>query len=77
MAFTLIINPLSDDEFGAFVRERARGASDPATLQAALRERYPRAVARLRELAGEDRTVWYVYREGRWIPSENKDEGGA
>ena len=64
----LIINPLTDDDFAAFVHDCARDASDPTVLQARLRERYPRAVARSRDLSGERGAAWYVYREGRWIP---------
>ena len=46
------------------------GTGTPAQLQRSLRERYPRAVVRARELSSEPSEVWYVYREGRWIPSD-------
>ena len=72
----LIINPVTDKEFTAFAEQCAQGASDPATLQSRLRERYPLAVARSRELAGETAAVWYVYREGRWVPP-HRDMGEA
>jgi hypothetical protein len=65
---TLIINPADDDEFAALVRSAVPAAPDPATLQASLRARYPSAVVRGRELAG-DRDIWYVYRDGRWVQS--------
>ena len=68
----LIINPLADEEFTAFAEDCARDAADPAALQTKLRERYPRAVARSRELDGE-RPIWYVYREGRWVQSPRHD----
>jgi hypothetical protein len=63
----LIINPITDEDFAAYVHECARDAADPPALQLALRARYPRAVARLRELAGESQAVWYIYRDGRWV----------
>ena len=34
-----------------------------------LRERYPLAVVRPRDLSSERTAVWYVYREGSWVPS--------
>jgi hypothetical protein len=36
----------------------------PDRLENALREVYPRAVVRRRDLAGEPMPTWYVYREG-------------
>jgi len=50
------------------VREEAASAATPADLQQALRTHHPRAVVHQRELEGERAVVWYVYREGRWIP---------
>ena len=41
----------------------------PYLLHAALAERFPHAVVRPRELAGERTQIWYVYRDGRWIRS--------
>jgi len=38
-------------------------------LQRRLRDRFPRAIVRPRELAGERLEIWYVYRDGRWIRS--------
>jgi hypothetical protein len=64
----LITNPDHDDEFRAVAHAALdAGASSPAALQAALRDRYPQAVVHPRELSTEPRTVWYVYREGHWI----------
>lgn len=69
MAPLLIINPRSDGPFAQLVAElTADAATDPADLQARLRERYPDAVARRRELSSESTEVWYVYRDGRWTP---------
>ena len=44
-------------------------------LQAALRETYPRAVVRAREISSERETVWYAYRDGHWVPSLGGREG--
>ena len=65
----IIRNPPSDREFEQAIDEvLANGVADPVVAQARLRERYPLAVVRPRGLAGEPTPVWYVYREGRWIP---------
>jgi hypothetical protein len=67
----LVTNPRSDRglrEFaGALLRD---GATTPADLAARLRDRYPRVVVRERELSHESLAIWYVYREGSWLPSE-------
>ncbi len=66
----IVLNPRSDVAFVAFAEECVKaGADRPMALQEQLRERYPRAVVRERNLHGEAPT-WYVYREGAWIPSE-------
>jgi hypothetical protein len=66
----LVVNPRSDAEFVAFAEDAVRAeATTPLALEEALRTRYPRAQVRARDLRGEAVT-WYVYREGRWIPSE-------
>ncbi len=67
---TLIINPPSDTDFTAFVHECAQNVADSHALQECLRARYPKSVARVRALAGESGAVWYVYREGRWVPPD-------
>jgi hypothetical protein len=67
---TLIINPRGDQDFVALVeREFRAGPTSAAAFQAQLRTEYPLASVRERGLAGEARATWYVYREGRWIPS--------
>jgi hypothetical protein len=68
---TLLINPRSDH----VLTERAAflvldGARSPADLESALRDAYPHVIVRERDLSHEALTVWYVYREGSWIPSE-------
>lgn len=67
----LVVNPRTDASFVEFVREQLDGplADDPLALQIRLRERYPDAVVRVRELANEPSIVWYVYRDGRWTPA--------
>jgi hypothetical protein len=63
----LIASPRDDDAFREFAEQLvANGTSAPEALEAALRMRYPKAVVRARDLAGERAVVWYVYRDGRW-----------
>lgn len=69
----LIVNPSADREFAEFASGAlalAQGQPTPHELEAALRVRYPGAVVRARELSAERTTVWYVYREGHWVPDE-------
>ena len=66
---TLVINPRSDTDFVGLAEEQGRRAQSPAELQDALRTRFPRAVVRQRQLEGERGQVWYVYRDGVWVPS--------
>lgn len=47
------------------------GGGSPAELEATLRTRYLEAVVRQRGLAGESVEVWYAYRDGHWIRSED------
>jgi hypothetical protein len=64
----LVLNPRSDTAFVAFAETAlANGAATPDDFQERLRERYPRAVVRQRELASEPFTIWYCYRDGRWV----------
>jgi hypothetical protein len=66
----LVVNPATDQAFREFAEQAAVGlehAAQPAALQGKLRARYPRAVARARDLHGEALRVWYVYREGYWV----------
>ena len=68
---TIIINPRDDGRFGELLdRSLLTGVESPDALERLLREVYPRAVVRRRELAGEQVEVWYVYREGRWVSGE-------
>ena len=66
---TFIINPRHDEQFAAAVHELGAKSADAEALQAALRQNYPRAVVRPRQLEGERDEIWYVYREGAWVAS--------
>jgi hypothetical protein len=68
---SLLIIPGSDRQ----LTERAErlvsnGIETVEALASALRGAYPRIKVRERSLSHEAVTVWYVYREGSWIPSE-------
>ena len=77
MSTTLVLNPRHDSEFVTFAEAAmSAGVAWPGALQVRLRQRYPHAVVRARELNGEAFTIWYVYREGHWIPGlVNPPEG--
>ena len=66
---TFVINPRSDEEFVARVQTEGPASSSAEALQARLRADYPKAVVRPRQLEGEREEIWYVYREGSWVPS--------
>lgn len=67
----LVVNPRTDGSFVDYVNEQLDGLNDddPMALQLRLRQRHPAATVHARLLSSEPSTVWYVYREGRWIPS--------
>ena len=66
---TLILNPRHDAGFVAAAEAIvSNGVDSPSELEVRLRQRYPDALVRPRELAGEALTIWYVYRDGHWIP---------
>jgi hypothetical protein len=63
----LVLNPASDAAFVALARLLASdGTADASMLQERLRDMYPDAVVRRRDLEGEGGHVWYVYRDGSW-----------
>jgi hypothetical protein len=65
----LITNPANDARFAEEAHALLEdGAETPADLERSLRQRYPRAVVRARELSSEPSDVWYVYRDGSWTP---------
>ncbi len=64
----LVLNPPDDDDFRSFATGLVNdGTIEPELLHDCLRGRYPRAIVRPRELAGESAQIWYVYRDGHWI----------
>jgi hypothetical protein len=67
----LHLNPSDDEAFATDVaRLLALGVGDAVEFQRRLRASYPGALVRPRGLAHEPFEIWYVYRDGRWIPSE-------
>ncbi len=52
----------------------AARSTELGELQRGLREHHPQAAVRAREISDEVSVVWYVYREGRWIPPEGITE---
>jgi hypothetical protein len=67
----LHLNPSDDERFAADVaRLLSSGLRDAAEFQKRLRASYPGALVRPRDLAFEPFVLWYVYRDGRWVPSE-------
>ena len=65
----LVVNPRTDTAFVTFVGEQLDALSDddPMALQLRLRDRHPAATVHARLLSSERLTIWYVYRDGRWI----------
>jgi hypothetical protein len=64
----LILRPPDDRAFVAASRAAVGIGTTPSQLERALRATYPHAVVRRRELIGERFTIWYVYRDGHWVP---------
>jgi len=63
----VVLNPRNDEDFVSYAEAiLAEGETTPGTFQQRLRERYPSAVVRPRELASEPFTLWYCYRDGSW-----------
>jgi hypothetical protein len=75
---TLLVNPQSDARLratlDAVLDEHAPGT--PAELEALVRPEYPRLVVRARSLEHESVVVWYVYREGYWVPATTDEQAG-
>lgn len=61
----IVCIPSDDPNMCGVVEQLYRSMSwvTPDRLQAALREVYPTAVVRRRELSGEPMPTWYVFRE--------------
>jgi hypothetical protein len=69
----IIANPPGDRRFRSMIDAFLVGAGRrPEELESVLRTRFPSALVRRRDLAGERFDVWYVYRDGHWI-----SEGGT
>jgi len=67
----LHLNPSDDSAFAADVaRLLDSGIRDAGVVQQRLRNLYPDALVRPRDLAFEPFVVWYVYRDGRWVHSD-------
>ena len=71
------VNPRDDVTFVALVDRLAAATDDAEVLEAQLRETYPDALVRTRGLSGEAIEVWYVYRDGIWVPigDDPEDDG--
>jgi hypothetical protein len=72
---SLITNPAHDVAFRDHAEAALREGQSVAELQQILRRAYPRAIVRARDLVGERRVVWYVYREGRWVAPDDRHDG--
>ena len=73
----LVLNPRQDPLFVERAEQLLTPSMAPEALQAALREHYPAAVVRERVLASEPSTVWYVYRDGRWVSGATTNEDAS
>lgn len=78
MSVTLVLNPRLDTGFVAIAKALVSdGVASPGELQERLRKHYPNAVVRARELDSEAFTIWYVYRDGHWVPGPGMAPGGG
>ena len=67
---TLVVNPAYDGVFAAYAQVLVdHGAASSDELERRVRTVYPRAVVHARELAAEPVLIWYVYRDGHWVPT--------
>lgn len=72
---SLMTNPADDARFRAAADAALQDGQPVAEFQQLLRRDYPRAVVRARDLAGERRLLWYVYRDGRWVAADDPQQG--
>jgi hypothetical protein len=72
---TLVINPSDDVAFRDLAEGALQEGQSTQELEEILRRGYPRAVVRARDLAGERRVVWYLYREGHWVARHDRSQG--
>ena len=75
---TLVLNPRNDIDFVTLAEAIiAEGIDSPVVFEGRLRQAYPNVVVHVRELTGEAFIIWYVYRDGHWIPGlASGSEGG-
>ena len=78
---TLAINPGEDRTFVIEAVKLAEALESdsiltPASLTVSLHGRYPDAVVQERDLAGERSRLWYIYRDGRWVPPDQTRRAG-
>ncbi len=71
----LVLNPRDDADFTAAAERLAAEVEQPDDLARALRALYPAALVRPRSLSGERVPIWYVYRDGSWVPRRSEDGG--
>ena len=71
----LVTNPAADRAFNTMAEAVLEEGQSAEEFQALLRRRYPMAVVRPRELSGERRVVWYVYRDGHWVARHDAEQG--
>ena len=72
---TLITNPANHVAFREDAESALQEGQSVAELQQILRGGYPRAIVRARDLEGERKVVWYVYREGHWVTGDDQEQG--
>ena len=73
MSPLLIINPRDDATFVELAQTLVTDVAGPEDLQVRLRDLFPHALVRPRDLSGEAQRVWYVYREGHWVSSSPEE----
>jgi hypothetical protein len=67
----LLVIPASDWQLAARAHEiLGAGVRSPSELEARLRDLHPSLIVRRRDLSGESSELWYVYREGHWVPPD-------
>ena len=71
----LSVSPSGDADFGALAQRLAHEAPDRAEFERRLRNRYPEAVVRSRDLSGEPASTFYVYRDGHWSSDKDGNRG--
>ncbi len=73
----LAINPAHDQAFVAAAEALLDdGVRSLIGFQDVLRRHFPDAFVRARDLSGERRAVWYVFRDGHWVNGQTETEPG-